>query len=89
MTMSNDLLKQCSKCGRYLPLNHFNKRKSTRDGYLKTCKDCIIEARRKNKVTSTPSTTKKWKPYGWLGEYLGYSKLADCIIVTEKKGKGK
>ncbi len=30
-----------------------------------------------------------WKPYSWIGEYLGYQRLAECIIVTKRTKKRK
>lgn len=75
--------KECSHCGKVLPIESFGKRKSSKDGYSGVCKACVKESRKRNQA-SKPKP--KWKPRSWLGEYLGYSKLAECIIVTEKKG---
>ncbi len=79
-------LKECTKCGQVYPLDSFAKRKSAKDGHSNICKSCVKASRQRNKAEKPQP---KWKPYGWLGEYLGYSKLAECIIVTEKKGKNK
>lgn len=35
--------KRCSKCGRFLPLDDFNKRKRSSDGLQNYCKDCSKE----------------------------------------------
>lgn len=84
--MDEITLKECSRCGQFLPLTCFAKRKCSKDGYSGTCKSCVKAVRKKNHEDKPKP---KWKPYGWLGEYLGYSKLAECIIVTDKKGKKK
>jgi len=42
---------------------------------------------------STKKEEPQWRPHSWLGDYLGWKKLAECIIVSKidkpKKGKKK
>ena len=33
--------KVCNVCGNTLPITAFNKHERSKDGYLKTCKDCL------------------------------------------------
>lgn len=39
--MSGRLMKQCSRCARTLPLNHFNKEGKSADGHNRTCRRCL------------------------------------------------
>ena len=41
--------KECSKCGEVKPLDGFNKRKDSKDGYQYSCKECRKQYRQDNK----------------------------------------
>ena len=81
--MIENEFKYCTRCGEPHRLENFPKRKRSKDGHADVCKHCYSAAR-KAKRTAKPKPL--WKPRGWLGEFLGYSKLAECIIVSKPEG---
>ena len=78
-------LKICESCGELLPLTAFKRHKNSIDGVSSTCKQCQKIAMRERRQKKKDE--EGWKPRSWLGEYLGYRKVANCIIVTKKNNE--
>ena len=49
-TNGESKVKRCTKCGRVLTVDHFNKRTNSKDGLQDWCKDCIRESTQRAKA---------------------------------------
>lgn len=81
-------VKRCTKCGRLMPVEAFNRHAKTRDGYAKMCKDCqsaVIRAAVKaspKKPGPRPSAEKAVDPAPAEGERV------ESVLNVEIKTEG-
>lgn len=69
--------KQCTKCGRELPITEFSKNKSRKDGVQVWCRQCTSEYLRKMRLDKSVSAPERGTAASELAKYKPVQLIAE------------